>query len=159
MSIFLDSSIFLRLLLDEPGAGEAQNILEMIEDNKVIGYTTPMILEEVSFKLVYAKVSELLDTVNVWRIREVLRLDENVRSKCIELLKKFHEYIEYLTGRGLRLTSITYDDWRSSIEVIRRCGLLPADSIHVAIALRVGADAIATFDTDFKNVKEIRVTP
>ena len=32
MRIFIDSSIFLKLLLDEPGADKAQEILEMVEE-------------------------------------------------------------------------------------------------------------------------------
>lgn len=159
MRLFIDSSVFLKLLLDEPGADKAKEILEMVEESKVLGYITPMVLEEISFKLIFAKASELLDTKNVWRIREALRLDDGVRSKCVELLRSFRNYIEYLLMRGLRVEYVTYDDWLRALNIIEKYGLLPADAIHVAVALRVRASAIATFDEDFKAVKEIRVVP
>ena len=159
MSIFIDSSIFLRLLLNESGTDLAQNILENVEANKIIAYTTPMVLEEISFKLIYAKASELLETVNIWRIREEFKLNNEFRSKCIEPIEKFLKYIEYLSSRGLRIESITYKDWIESVEIGRKYGLFPADSIHVAIVMRIGIDTIATFDSDFKRVKDIKVIP
>ncbi|OYT48345.1 MAG: hypothetical protein B6U85_02790 [Desulfurococcales archaeon ex4484_42] len=65
MKLFIDSSVFLKLILDEPGADKAQEILEIIEENKALGYITSLILEEVSFKLVFAKASEVLNTRNI----------------------------------------------------------------------------------------------
>jgi len=159
MRIFIDSSIFLKLLFDEPGADKAREILEMVEYGKVLGYVTPMILEEVSFKLVFAKVSELLNTKSIWRIREALKLDEMVRNECVKLLREFHSYIEFMLSRGLRVEYVMYDDWLNALDFIGRYGLLPADAIHLAVALRVKARAIATFDEDFRVVKEINVIP
>ena len=52
-----------------------------------------------------------------------------------------------------------YDDWLRALNIIEKYGLLPADAIHVAVALRVRASAIVTFDEDFKAVKEIKIIP
>jgi len=159
MRLFVDSSVFLKLLLDEPNADKAQEILEMIEENKVIGYITPMILEEISFKLIYAKASEILGTKNIWKIRKALKLDEKIRNECVKVLKSFYNYIEYLLMRGLRVEYITYNDWCNAINIIEEYGLLPVDAIHVAIALRIKANALASFDEDFRVVREIKVIP
>ena len=35
MRLFIDSSVFLKLLLDEPGADKAEEILEVVEESKV----------------------------------------------------------------------------------------------------------------------------
>jgi len=159
MRVYVDSSVFLKLLLDEPGADKAQEILEAIEEGKVLGFISPIVLEEVSFKLLYAKASEVLNTKNVWRIREALRLDERVREECLKPLKEFQKYIEHMLTKGLRVVCVTYEDWRNATRFIRKYGLLPADAIHVTIALRVGAGTIATFDDDFRVVREINVAP
>jgi len=159
MKVYVDSSVFLRLLLDEPGADKAQEILEAIEDGRVLGFISPLVLEEVSFKLLYAKASEVLNTKNVWRIGEALRLDEGVREECLKPLKAFRKYVEHMLAKGLRVVCVTYEDWRDAARFIEKYGLLPADAIHVAIALRVGAETIATFDDDFRVVKEISVAP
>lgn len=101
----------------------------------------------------------MLDTRNLWRIREALRHDEAVRLECIKILKNFRDYIDYLTTKGLRIVDVTYDDWREAIEMVERYGILPADSMHIRVALRKGIEAIATFNQDFKDVKEIKVSP
>lgn len=159
MRVYVDSSVFLKLFLDEPGADKAQEILEAIEEGRALGFISPLVLEEVSFKLTYAKASEVLDARNVWRIREALRLDEKVREECLKLLKAFRKYVEHMLTKGLRVAYATYDDWCRALCLVERYGLLPADAMHVAIALRVGARTIATFDEDFRVVKEIRVAP
>ncbi len=159
MKVFIDASIFLKLLLDEPGADQAQELLEAVEDGRLVGYVTPLVLEEVSFKLLYARASELLDTKNIWRIREALKSNDGVRRACSETLKEFHSYIEYMESRGLKVEPVTGSDWRSSLTFTRQYGLLPADALHLAVALRVGAQAIATFDEDFQHVKEISTIP
>ena len=159
MRIFLDASVFLKLFLDEPGADNAQRILETVESSRALGYVTPMVLEEVLLKLVVARASELLSTKNLWRIREALRVDKRVRQSCAETARRFYEYIEHMLLGGLRVEHVTYDDWRQAMEIFERYGLLPADAIHVAVALRVGAGTIATFDEDFRVVKEVTVIP
>ncbi len=159
MKLFIDSSIFLKLLLDEPGADKTQAILENIESNRIIGFITPMILEEVTFKLIYAKMSELLETSNIWRIRETLRHDDEKRRICVETVKEFRDYVNYMYTRGLRIEPVTFTDWLKAIDIIDKYGLLPADAIHVVIALRLGVKAIATFDEDFKYVREINTIP
>ncbi len=157
--IFIDASVFLKLLFDEPGATLAQQILEAVETNRVIGYVTPMVLEEIAFKLLYAKASEVLGTSNIWRIREALKLDEEVRSKCMLVLREFYEYVEYMLSRGLRVEHVLYSDCVKALEIVEEYGLLPADAIHVAVAMRLGLDTIASFDEDFRAVRNLKVIP
>lgn len=159
MKIFIDSSIFLKLFLDEPGADKAQEILEGVEKGLVTGIVTPHVLEEVSFKLLFAKTSELIGTANPWRIRETLIDDENIRRKAITTLSAFRDYIDYLYSSGLRIEPLLYSDWLSALSFVDKYGLLPADAVHVAVALRSNVDAIASFDNDFKRVRELRTIP
>ena len=159
MRVLVDASVFLKLLLDEPGADRAQEILEAIEASRILGYITPLILEEVAFKLVYAKASEILDTRNIWRIREALRFDDGVRRECMGTLRRFQEYIEYMLTRGLRVEYVSYEDWARALDLMEKYGLLPADAIHLAVAARIGADAIASFDEDFRYVSGLKVIP
>ncbi|MEM3994300.1 MAG: PIN domain-containing protein [Thermofilum sp.] len=158
MRIFLDSSVFLKLLLDEPGAGAAEKVLEAVERSEVLACTTPLVLEEVSFKLLLAAASALLDTKDVWRIREKLKADRKLRAECFKALEEFSRYIEHLAERGLRVEEILYSDWSKSLSYVEAYGLLPADALHLAVAERLGVDVIAT-DEDFKRVSRVRVIP
>ncbi len=120
--IFIDSNIFLNLLLDEKKADKAQSILELVEYNLVQGFITPLVLEEVCFKLIYAKASEVLNTKNIRTIKDSLNRDPVIRRECMHTLYRFYEYIEFLLSRGLRIEPITYSDWKNSLEFIERYG-------------------------------------
>lgn len=148
MKTFIDSSVFLRLLLDEPGSDIAQTILGDVEYGRVVGYVIPIVLKEVCFKLMYAKASEVLNTKNVWKIKE-----------CLSPVKEFYKYIDHMFAKGLRTEPIMYSDWIDSFKYMGEYGLPPADAIHVAVVVRVKADAIASFDEDFKRIKEIKIIP
>ncbi|MEM0011118.1 MAG: PIN domain-containing protein [Candidatus Bathyarchaeia archaeon] len=65
MKVFIDSSIFLKLLLNEEGADAAQKLLEAVEKSELLAYTTPLVLEEVSFKLLMAAASSLLNSKDI----------------------------------------------------------------------------------------------
>lgn len=159
MKVFVDSSIFLVLILNENGADEAQEILEGVELGKILGYVTPLVLEEVSFKIVYAEASHQLETTNIWEIRERLKKDDRLRSRCFKSLRKFVEYVEFMLTRGLRVEEVLYVDWLKSLEFVERYGLLPADALHVAVASRLNIDTIATFDEDFKKLEGFKIIP
>ncbi len=88
-----------------------------------------------------------------------MRLDEKVRSECIKLLKIFHNYIEHSLTKGLRVEFIIYEDWCNAISIMEKYDLLPADALHVAVALRIKATSIAISDEDLRVVKEIKIFP
>ncbi|MEM0084284.1 MAG: PIN domain-containing protein [Candidatus Methanomethylicia archaeon] len=159
MKIFIDSSIFLKLMLDEAEATKAQDILENVEYSKVLGYVTPLILEEVIFKLIFAEASSKLNTTNIWKIRSELKENKALKMECIKVARKFMEYIDHLSMRGLRIEGVFFNDWIKSIEYIEKYGLLPADALHLAVAKRLEVNAIATFDEDFKVIDEIKIIP
>ena len=62
MSALIDSSVFLHLLLDGDRADEAEALLSSVEEGALRAYVTTHVLEEVSFKLLLAKGSELGET-------------------------------------------------------------------------------------------------
>lgn len=146
-------------MIGEPGADKAREILELVEDNRIIGYVTPLVLEEVTFKVMVAQASSVLGEKSLWRIREGLKYEVRVREQCLALVRKVQDYVEHLCERGLRVAEIEYQDWENSLRYIDRYGLLPADAMHLAVALRMKIDSIATFDDDFRTVKEINILP
>jgi len=84
-----------------------------------------------------------LNTKNIWKIRETLKYDSKIRGEAVKLLRKVHRYMKDLSMEGLRVESITYGDWESSMRFIEKYGLLPADALHLAVALRLKVTSIA----------------
>jgi len=157
--IFIDSSVFLVLYLDEPGADDAKEILENVEANKVEGVITPLVLEEVTFKVIFAEASRLLDTRNAWKIKNALKKDSSLREEISKVLNKVKSHIDVLEKGGLRVVDIYPTDWRNGLNYVFKYGVLPADSIHLAVMERLNIKTIATFDDDFRLVEGIDVIP
>ena len=157
--IFIDSSVFLVLYLDEPGADDAKEILENVEANKVEGVITPLVLEEVTFKVIFAEASRLLDTRNAWKIKNALKKDSSLREEISKVLNKVKSHIDVLEKGGLRVVDIYPTDWRNGLNYVLKYGILPADSIHLAVMERLNIKTIATFDDDFRLVEGIDVIP
>ena len=157
--IFIDSSVFLILYLDEPGADSAKEILENVETNNVEGIITPLVLEEVTFKVIFAEASRILNTRNIWKIRNALKRNPPLRREISNVLKKVKSHIDALKKGGLRVVDIYYTDWYNGLNYVIEYGTLPADSIHLAVMERLNINTIATFDDDFRLVEGINVIP
>ena len=98
---FLNASIFLAVLLDTKEAGECQMMLTKIERGKLTAVTSTHVLEEVAFKLLIAKASEIIQTKkNIWEIRERLKSEGKIRQECYKVLSGFIEYIKILCLKG-----------------------------------------------------------
>jgi len=153
VKLYIDSSVFLHLVLEGEWADAAEKLLEAVERGEVVGYVSALVVEEVAFKLVLAKASEL-GVTSFWEVRRRLARDPAFRSECFKPVLEFDRYLDRLAG--LAWVHVTREDYRRALEIASRHGLLTADAIHAALAMRLGAP-IATFDEDFKRVPGLAV--
>ncbi len=154
MRVVIDSSVFLHLLLDEKRANEAESLLSSVETGSIIGYVTTHVLEEVSFKLLLAKGSELGES-SFWGFKKRFASDANFREKCLVTLSQFRDYVSSL--KGLILEGVTVEDWKRSIGLLRY-GILTSDALIAAVAMRLGVP-VYTFDLDFARIPGLEVRP
>lgn len=157
--IFLNSSVFLAVLLDTEEADRCETILAKVETGELKATTTTHVMEEAAFKLLIAKASETLQTKNLWKMREELKTSEKLRQECYETLKKFMEYVKALCFGGLRIMQVYPEDLFQLAEVFKETGLLTADCLHVTVMKRLNLKKIATLDQDFKAVKGLTAIP
>ncbi|MGQ4894944.1 MAG: type II toxin-antitoxin system VapC family toxin [Candidatus Njordarchaeia archaeon] len=157
MIYVLDSSVFLQFLFNEEWSDSAGYLLANIESGIDTAYTLPLILEEVAFKLLIGKVVEITGKKSSWEVREILKKDKNVRKQAYAVVLSFSEYIQKLTSKGLRIEPFLTEDLLLGFKIGSRYGIMTADAILVAFAIRRNIRTIATFDEDFKLVEEIKV--
>lgn len=76
------------------------NVLSKTERGVFVGYITPMVLEEVTFKLVVAVASKMLSTKNVWRIRERMLSDESFGEQVLSGISPWVNYLFLMVYLG-----------------------------------------------------------
>ena len=155
MRVYIDSSVFLHLLLEGKRADEAAAILSGVEAGDIVGFISPLVVDEVVFKILYTRALEL-GAKGFYEFREKYGKDEKFREKCFEAVSRFRRYLDSLSG--LRWVGIGEVDVLQAMEISGKYGLLPSDSLHAAVALRLGVP-IATFDRDFSRVPGLSVVP
>ena len=82
--IFIDANIFLFHAFDDPDHGDAAtDFLTTIEEGRVRGVTSPLVLDEVFFKILVQEAAAELAKPTIWNIRKALedlfidRMDQN----------------------------------------------------------------------------------
>ncbi len=126
--IYIDTSVFYSALFDDEFAENAKKIITQVNIERVLGYTSFFTLTEFIFTLE----------------RKGIRLDRAQEAlgaiiSCPNLLilfpgtKSLHESFNY-----------------------RKQGLDIGDSLHAAAMKEYGISVIATFDSDFDKIKEIK---
>ena len=154
-SIFVDANIFIYASQGELGYGRACiDFLELIEYMEIKAITTPVVLNEVSYKLLIAKAGELLDTNRFWKIHKELK-DQKFIKTCYRIVEEFRDYIDTL--RGLKVEDVRIDDFNRSVDLGHKFGLVTTDSYHAAAMKRLQIKHLATNDSDFERVDFIEV--
>ena len=128
-TIYLDANIFIYAAINNGSVGEkCRKILFEIYQNKSTGYTSVLTWDEVVY--------------SIWK--------KEGKIKAFEQGKNF-----------LKLPNILFISATSAIisksqELMENYGLKPRDAIHVATALSNNITQIASDDSDFNKVKEIK---
>jgi len=126
---YIDSNVFLNAILNRGPKGEAAR-KRLQEELRTAACTSCLTIDEVVWKLV------------------VLTNDRN---------RAIRDARELFKLGSLTITPYTRSDSYTSLALMEKYAKLkPRDAAHVAIALRLGAEAIVSDDKDFDGVKELR---
>lgn len=148
-AIFIDANIFLHHAFDiNPVSIEFLNRAEL-HNLKI--YTSSLVLEEVSFKLLMQSASNFLDKVTVPKVKTLL-YDEKQRAQVFDPVLKYMDYIALLKESGMTVLELKDSDIMTALQKTAKYGLITADAAHFAVMERKGICHIATGDNDFKSV-------
>jgi len=126
---YIDSNIFIfPIIYENEQANISRKILERIEKNEIIAYTSVLTWDEVAY--VVNKVMGKADSINAG--------------------KKFINY------PNLRFIQASIDIIIRAQEIIQNYNLKPRDSIHVASALSKSIHNIVSDDSDFDKIDLIK---
>ncbi|HZD41953.1 MAG TPA: type II toxin-antitoxin system VapC family toxin [Terriglobales bacterium] len=142
------------LLYAEQGASlQAQRLLRRIERGDLLGTLPQPVWQELTHKLMLAEAHTLGLVSGGNPARQLASKPDAVKH-----LSGYREKIKALSTLGLGFEPCTKSDMvEVGLELQARYGLLTNDSVILAIAMRLEADALISADARFQACKEIKV--
>lgn len=150
---YCDPSFLINLVIeDSKYYGECKLFSEKLKTNKTLLVMSNLGLDEIWYALL--KIFAIRD---YGEKRWQLKLKTNT-----ELVKEYTKEIEDYTLSLLEiphlvLITITADHTLLALDLMRKYGVFPRDSIHAAAAINMGVNSIITTDPDFINIGELIV--
>jgi predicted nucleic acid-binding protein len=152
--VFIDATIFLHHAFDtNPTSVEFLNRIEL---SNIKAYTSALVLEEVSYKIMLQSASNYLERVTVRHVKKLIENPKN-RVKVLSPLIEYMDYLDKLQEAGLSVIDLKGSDMKQAAHHAKEIGLITADAAHLAVMLRKSIHHIATEDSDFVAVPNITV--
>lgn len=152
--VFIDATIFLHHAFDtNPVSVE---FLNQIELSNIKAYTSALVLEEVSYKIMMQSASNYLERVTVRHAKKLFENPKN-RGKVLSPLIEYINYLDKLQEAGLNIIDLKGADVKQAAHYAKDSGLITADAAHLAVMFRKSIHHIATEDSDFTAVPNITV--
>jgi len=147
--LFLDANIFIYAILGH--SSQCRNVLGHCASEQVFGITILEVINEVTHRLM---VAEALGSGVIKRDRV-----RDLRGKRREIAKLTEYWAQTSAIFGLNLLVLPSDEARlyRAQSVRSRYGLLTNDSLILAAMEENGVDSLATRDSDFDHISDIKI--
>jgi predicted nucleic acid-binding protein len=152
--IFIDANIFLHHAFDLKS--DSVEFLKKVETINLKAFTSALVIEEITFKLLIQSASNFLPRVNLQKVKTLLQ-NKVKREEVIAPVEAYRTYINRLKDFGLKVLDLTDDDMKQALQISKTYGLITADASHVAVMQRTGIRSLASDDSDFQVLKEITI--
>ena len=153
-AVFIDATIFLHHAFDSNPV--SVEFLSRIETTNIKAYTSALVLEEVSYKIMMQSASNFIERVTVRHVKKFLEKPKH-RAKTLSPLIEYMDYIDKLREAGMVVIDLKGSDIKDAARLAKDNGLITADAAHLAVMLRKSIHHITTEDTDFAAVPDITV--
>jgi len=155
-SIYVDANIFIYVVLANPRYLQpCKHFLERVERREVQAVISPLVLDEVAYKIVMEKLKIDLALTSNARVLDALKQDPGIVAKAEGELELFSFIIR--SYQGLKLIPIPAHSGLDLFPKMLEEKLLPRDALHLLTMEAHGVKHIATSDPDFERAKGIEV--
>jgi predicted nucleic acid-binding protein len=153
-AVFIDATIFLHHAFDSNPV--SVEFLSRIETTNIKTYTSALVLEEVSYKIMMQSASNFIERVTVRHVKKFLE-NQKHRARVLSPLIEYMDYIYKLREAGMVVIDLKGSDIKDAARLAKDNGLITADAAHLAVMLRKSIHHIATEDADFATVPDTTV--
>ncbi len=151
-AMFVDANIFLHHAFDmNPISVE---FLKAIESTNLKAYTSALVIEEITFKLIMQSASNFLEKLTLQNVKALLK-DTKTKEKIFKPVIEYMGYLDMLKDFGLTVLDLTDKDMAAAIQKAKGYGLIAADAAHLAVMERKGIVHMASGDSDFQAVADL----
>jgi predicted nucleic acid-binding protein len=156
--IYIDSTIFVsHHSKDAVDRKECTDFLNTVEKGKINAVTSSIAIDETAYILLKFKAAEILGTDRHYKILDSLRHDKNVFDEAWEVVEVHIDFVDALRVKNvLQIITQTADPLELK-DLAKKYQLLPRDASHLGIMLRNMIKNIATSDSDFERIKDLKV--
>lgn len=151
--VFVDANIFVYHFSGPTEYTDSCTaFLQRIEEGKVSGSTSSLVLAETLHRLMIIEAASALRLEPKAAIRHLKAHSEDAKT-----LTSHHVAVETIQALGFHILPLSMDDILHSNDLKKAFGLLTNDAINLAIMRRRRLQHIATNDPDFERIPELRV--
>ena len=151
-AIFIDANIFLHHAFDmNPISVE---FLKAIESSNLKVYTSALVIEEITFKLIMQSASNFLEKLTLQNVKALLK-DTKTKERIFKPVIEYRGYLDMLKDFGLMVLDLTDKDMAAAIQKAKVYGLIAADAAHLAVMQRKDIVHMASSDSDFQVVNDL----
>jgi predicted nucleic acid-binding protein len=147
---FIDASIFIYHFTG--ASRECQRLLESCETGRIAGFTSVTAVAETAHRLmmIEAVAKGLVSPGNaVRKLRE--------KPEVVRRLHLYQEQIEVIPLLGITVLDLDTEVLTAAAGLRNRYGLLINDSLLAATAIQEGIEVIASADSDFERLNELKL--
>jgi len=151
-SVFVDANVPLAVIFGEKNATVAEDFLERIESEEIIGVTSVVVINEIFHRSLIAETCRLLGISPSFALRRLKKKPEVFLS-----LYESWEVVNDFLNLPLTVYRLDIDTIRSALHYSKMFQLLSNDATHIALMAKNGIQAMASFDRDLERVDFIEL--
>ncbi len=151
--VFVDANIFIYHFSNfEKFAESCLRFFQKIEDRKIIGYTSTLVVAEILHRLMIMEATMKFEIPP----NKIVKLLKSNPDK-ISILTEHLDAISWVENLGVTILPLTPSDIRISSDLKFKYKLLTNDSVNLSTMLNNGITVISTNDSDFERIDFITV--